>query len=254
MEQIWQQEKKEIHYDRDPKFNEPSDWYTDEPASIHRECQENSDYQGLDYQPEEIKKNRRLQGGDYNSEDGSESYDPEVKASEIDETETEDSYDRNDNNATFSGSFWQVLGILIVISLLIFLIYQIIKNKKTAIKEVKAPVFESNWELQQKTKTELEILLENSLESENYRECVRIYFNFILKDLIKKGWIKWKKEKTNYHYILEMKCRPNHVFFEECVRIYDLVWYGDYEINKNEFETIQPVLIHYCQLTSENAE
>jgi hypothetical protein len=45
-----------------------------------------------------------------------------------------------------------------------------------------------------------------------------------------------------------MKSRSNSHLFEECVRIYDLVWYGEYQLSKSDFEEIQPVLLSYYKL------
>lgn len=104
---------------------------------------------------------------------------------------------------------------------------------------------ENDWNPEVISKTELELRLEEAVEREDYRECVRIYFTFILKELIRKGWINWKKEKTNYHYVLEMHKRENAAHFNECVRIYDLVWYGDYNIDQDIFGLLQPSFENY---------
>jgi len=87
--------------------------------------------------------------------------------------------------------------------------------------------------------------LEEALSRDDFREGVRIYFTFILKELISKGWIQWKKDKTNHHYLLEVNGKPNSDIFRECVRIYDLVWYGEYEIDRKAYEMLQPTLLNY---------
>ena len=63
-----------------------------------------------------------------------------------------------------------------------------------------------------------------------------------MKELIQRKWIFWKKEKTNMHYIIEVQGRPVSREFEQIVSIYDLVWYGDYSIDSNSYQVIEPQL------------
>ena len=44
---------------------------------------------------------------------------------------------------------------------------------------------------------------------------------------------------------MEMAGKPNQLVFMECVRIYDLVWYGEYEIDQEIFEMLRPTLQDY---------
>ncbi len=89
-------------------------------------------------------------------------------------------------------------------------------------------------------KTELERLLEAALKDHNYREAVRIYYLFILKDLSEKKWITWEKEKTNMHYILEMKDKKEHGEFNTIVHYFEFIWYGKRNITQAQFQSIQP--------------
>ncbi len=249
---VWQREKKSIQYEKSEEYKGPSDWYASSPGAIDEpEVEEQStSYEGLDYQPEQIQRDRQVsrEGFDRGGGNGTEAYDPDVLSPEIDTPQIDPTDDSSDREPLFSDGFWKVLGILILFVLVIFLIYQLIKNAKPPVKGLKVQSIDKNWNPTIISKTELELLLESALEKEDYREGVRIYFNFILKELIKKGWIKWKQEKTNYSYILEMKSRSNSHLFEECVRIYDLVWYGEYQLSKSDFEEIQPVLLSYYKL------
>lgn len=249
---VWQREKKSIQYEKSEEYKGPSDWYASSPGAIDEpEVEEQStSYEGLDYQPEQIQRDRQVsrEGFDRGGGNGTEAYDPDVLSPEIDTPQIDPTDDSSDREPLFSDGFWKVLGILILFVLVIFLVYQLIKNAKPPVKGLKVQSIDKNWNPTIISKTELELLLESALEKEDYREGVRIYFNFILKELIKKGWIKWKQEKTNYSYILEMKSRSNSHLFEECVRIYDLVWYGEYQLSKSDFEEIQPVLLSYYKL------
>ncbi len=91
-------------------------------------------------------------------------------------------------------------------------------------------------------KSELELMLEKALANEDYRKAIRIYFIFIMKDLSQKGWIVWQKKKTNLLYLREMKGRPHFEEFKKVVSIYEVVWYGEREITKADYEAVEPML------------
>jgi len=92
--------------------------------------------------------------------------------------------------------------------------------------------------------TELQRLLKQALEKEDYRKATRIYYLFILKDLSAKQWIKWGKEKTNMHYLYEMQKQSLYKEFSKIVTYFEIVWYGKRHLNKQQFEIIQPSFIH----------
>ena len=79
------------------------------------------------------------------------------------------------------------------------------------------------------------------MANNNFREAIRIYFIFIIKDLSEKEWIRWEKKKTNFSYLIEMRNRPQHKPFNEAVSIYELVWYGNYKVNKEDFNALEPL-------------
>lgn len=143
-----------------------------------------------------------------------------------------------------SSSVWRTLLIILAVVAGVLLLFLFLRNKKPQETKIVVDV-QDEWNPEVVTKTELELKLEAAIEREDFRECVRIYFTFILKELIKKGWIRWKKEKTNHHYVMEMGGRDGSIWFMECVRIYDLVWYGEYEIDRDIFEMLQPTLLNY---------
>ena len=93
-------------------------------------------------------------------------------------------------------------------------------------------------------KSELELLLEKSLTEKNYREAIRIYFVFTIKSLVEKNYIIWEKEKTNFSYLNEMRDNTSFKEFENIVTIYEIIWYGEREISKEEFKRIEPFFLN----------
>ncbi len=252
--EVWQSEKDYLDYRKQEKYKGPDNWYGSYPASMKDESVTNplnGTGGGIQYIPQQIQRDRRdrYQGYDRGGGTGTVPFDPEVEQPEPLEAPDIDppDIDAPDIDApTISPGVWKFLMFLLIFVVLFIVAYLIIKNRKPTNRKLVVEV-ENDWNPEVITKTELELRLEEAMAKEDYRECVRIYFTFILKELIRKSWIKWKKEKTNYDYVLEMSRRPEAHRFNECVRVYDLVWYGEYHIDRDIFELLKPGLESYYQ-------
>lgn len=245
---VWKKEKDLFDYQKDKNYKGPLNWNTDSPSSIKKEAGE--DFEDFKYDPQEIRRNRERR--EYSYDDGNGLDEPEIERPIQEQESRQHEPIRVDDRPKvktplLSDSFLKTLGYIFLFVLVIFVIYSLIKNRDGFKKESSGDVVIKDMNPATISKTELELLLEKYISEENYRECIRVYFTFILKEIIKNGWIKWKKEKTNFDYILEMKSKPDAASFEECVRIYDLVWYGEYEITKEVYESLQPTLLSYYQ-------
>lgn len=245
MEDAWKKVKESIKYERSEDYQGPVDWNSVEPASMKKNDEsESEDYQGIDYEPEKIKENRKYGSQIIEYGEG----DPIVISPDIEEEEEQR---KNEHNKSYgpllSDNAWKTILIIFLIVVIVYGVFYFLKNriKNEPINPAQTNIEELN--LNTIKKSELELLLEKSLIDENYRACVRIYFNFILKELIKKGCIRWKKEKTNFDYIIEMKNQENHELFEECIRVYDLIWYGEYIITKENYEEVEPIFSNYLK-------
>lgn len=258
--ETWEQEKDYLEYKKGDKYKGPDDWYGSYPASM-QDDEISTTYgggsytppSGIQYSPQQIQRDRedRYQGYDRGGGTGTVPFDPEVQAPEppeIPDVEAPDIDlpDIDMDTPSISPTVWKFLLFLIIFIVLFIVAYLIIKNRQPSNKKVIVEV-ENDWNPAVISKTELELKLEDAMSREDYRECIRIYFTFILKELIRKSWIKWKKEKTNYHYVLEMHKQPGAMKFNECVRIYDLIWYGEYHIDQEIFEMLKPTLEEYYQ-------
>ena len=42
------------------------------------------------------------------------------------------------------------------------------------------------------------------------------------------------------YYLMEMRSKPQFNLFNETVSIYDIVWYGNYTITKNNYNEVEP--------------
>ena len=95
--------------------------------------------------------------------------------------------------------------------------------------------------------SELEINIKRAKESKDYRVATRLYFVWVIKELSDKGYINWKKRKTNYHYHLELADKSFSKDFEAGVKNYEFIWYGKYNILLDEFNVVEK---HFKELIS----
>jgi hypothetical protein len=78
-----------------------------------------------------------------------------------------------------------------------------------------------------------------ALESNDYRIAVRILFLRLLQRLHEAEWIVWKKNKTNQDFLNEVRGRENYVQFRDLTLAFEIVWYGDQKITKQQFDQLQ---------------
>lgn len=149
---------------------------------------------------------------------------------------------------SFNTGFWQTFLIIFAIVLLALLIYFIfVRNKDTDTVVKKALNDHEDWDPTEVEIDELTKKLNEAISNNDYRGCVRIYYTMILKELIEKQWIKWEKKKTNLHYLIEIGARKERGELEKSIRIFELVWYGDYKIEKREYDQIEPQMNRFYQ-------
>lgn len=247
--------KKEYKYVKSKKYNGPTD-VNAEPAPMKAVEGDGESYEEdyLEYSEEDIQKSRAERKKSIQKPDGEGtiSYDPKIeKPNSIEIPEEEPEADKS-VKPFISDTFWIIFLVILIVVILAFVIFKIAKNRKPTVK-ISSPVEMDEQNPARIPKTELELRLEKALLSEDYRECVRIYFTFILKELIRLRRIKWKKETTNYEYVLQMMGKTGYDQFHESVRMYDLVWYGEYQIGRGEYLLLEHHLkANYNALIAEN--
>lgn len=249
----WEELRKDNGFSQSETYQGPErDLYTD-PTTINENKQSSQGSANPNYKPyngvpltnRQIRKGRKTPNNP-NGPGGSGTIkeDPNIQPSE--DWDAPEIEPRKQDNLEINGpgkNFWLYLGLVILAIAAAFVIYQIIKNKQGGSDAI-IPFEPLSEDLNPATisKTELELRLEEAISKGDYKECVRIYFLFAMKELIERRWIFWKKEKTNMHYIIEMQGRPGAYEFEKIVNIYDVVWYGDYTIDQSTYTTLEKEL------------
>jgi hypothetical protein len=82
---------------------------------------------------------------------------------------------------------------------------------------------------------DIKILIAKALEDDNFRLAIRYHYLFILQQLESKNLIKWELQKTNRDYERELQDKMLKKHFKDITYLYDFVWYGDFNIDKDDF-------------------
>lgn len=203
------------------------------------ENDENSSYEYDEYDEYESYSNDNYY---YEDPDQSEKYQYYEKEKEP-KTSSQKKYDRNSGSISVGSgalSFMQILLIIIGIAILAVVVYFLFMRYQ---EDKDGAAVQTNFDdvaPSEIPKTELERRLEEALGRGDYREAVRIYFIFIIKDLSEKKWISWEKKKTNISYLIEMRSRPQYDLFNKSVSVFEVVWYGNYTIDQQSFKEVEP--------------
>jgi hypothetical protein len=91
--------------------------------------------------------------------------------------------------------------------------------------------------------TDLEEMLQQALDTKNFRIALRIHFLIIIKLLSATGKIKWSKDKTNWEYHAELRDRLTSDKFAQAIRIFENAWYGEHDFDELSYHRNRPVYI-----------
>lgn len=145
-------------------------------------------------------------------------------------------------------SFWDhpavqtILWIVIVLGFVAFLaIYLSNSNvgifrradkalqQESSIDEIPEDIFQIEYERE----------ISKAIQSSDYRLATRLLFLRLLKDLSKRGIIKYQQDKTNFDYILQLHGTQYYNDFFRLTRNYEYSWYGQFQVEKAEFDLIR---------------
>ncbi len=82
-------------------------------------------------------------------------------------------------------------------------------------------------------------LINQAVSNRNFRMAVRYHYLQSLQKLTSKGAIQFALDKTNYQYEKELSGKAYQKSFAALTHHYEYVWYGEFEIDENNFTAIQ---------------
>lgn len=123
-------------------------------------------------------------------------------------------------------------------SLIIYVLFQIINIKSVFSRKNKT--IKIDYDIEQENIHELDFnqLIQNAIKEKQYRLAIRLNYLFTLKKLSDKQYIQWSIEKTNMHYIIELKPAYQHQFIA-LSNVFDWIWYGEHELDEDDYISIE---------------
>ncbi len=89
--------------------------------------------------------------------------------------------------------------------------------------------------------------IEDALQVKDYRLAVRLLYLRCLKQLSDKNIINWKIDKTNQTYLNEIGDLDQRRLFALVTRQFEYVWYGDFPVDIESFQTISNIFQDFKQ-------
>lgn len=129
-----------------------------------------------------------------------------------------------------------LLGILIYLLIRFFL--KVNSNNLIAKNQQKGQVVFSEEEQIIKNE-DINALINEAVSQKNYRLAIRYYYLLSLKKLSESDTIEWQPQKTNEDYIKELNQSNHKLDFENITKIYDYVWYGEFNVDAFKFESLK---------------
>ncbi|MCB0658358.1 MAG: DUF4129 domain-containing protein [Saprospiraceae bacterium] len=114
-----------------------------------------------------------------------------------------------------------------------------IKDSPLVEPEVQLTTYSGPWFLRE---------IEVARNSGNTLQVIRMQFLYALWLLDQRRMIKWRKEKTNTNYALELSGHPElQDEFARQARFYEQVWYGEQQVADHSWQTQMSLGDHFIQ-------
>jgi hypothetical protein len=139
-----------------------------------------------------------------------------------------------------SGKFIGYLALGILIAFALFIIFKVLgvdlKIFSRKLKFLDVPYSEAEDNIHE---IDFNAEIERAIAAGNFRLAVRLFYLRILKQLSDAGQIQWQPEKTNQAYIAEIDELTKKQSFKRLTDQFEYVWYGEFVIDKQQFESIK---------------
>ncbi len=82
-------------------------------------------------------------------------------------------------------------------------------------------------------------LIEKAVSSGKYRLAVRYHFLYLLQQMSRQEIVSYDSAKTDEEYLQEIKDPSLKTHFKKVNRIYDFIWYGNFETGAEDYVKIK---------------
>lgn len=95
--------------------------------------------------------------------------------------------------------------------------------------------------------SDLERMLRDAIETGQFSLAVRLQYLLIIKELSRKNFIDWRREKTNRDYLNELAPTGLAPDFRKITGVFERIWYGEEAVDAARFEEIEPVFRQFFE-------
>lgn len=142
---------------------------------------------------------------------------------------------------------WIVLALLMIVAIIVYLRNNNIGLFSSSSKKITEPITHVDGMPENIFEMDYEKAISTALQNNNYRLATRFLFLRSLKTLSIKKIITYSADKTNFDYVFEVNGSPYYNNFVMLSRNYEYVWYGNFNLNDQQFKLIQDLFNQFQQ-------
>lgn len=142
--------------------------------------------------------------------------------------------------------FWVVIiggGLFLVMQLLRVRLRGLVNKKSDEAKVV----IEEALDVEDITEMELEDPIREAIDKGMFRKATRLLYLKALRELQERSLIQWRREKTNRQYLRELKRRDLKPLFQDITFIFEYIWYGEFQVDKDHFNSAYSAFLQFDQ-------
>lgn len=88
-----------------------------------------------------------------------------------------------------------------------------------------------------------------AVQNNNYRLAIRLQYLQLLKTLSDRNIIKYRPDKTNFDYLMQLRTTDHYNDFFTATRNYEYSWYGLFDITEEMYQKIEPTFSKFYKHT-----
>ena len=81
----------------------------------------------------------------------------------------------------------------------------------------------------------------------HFRYAIRLHFLWLLRSLSEHQWIDFRVDRTNADYLRQLQGKTHYEDFHRLSRIYEYVWYGNFEVGAAGYDSIAKDFVEVYQ-------
>lgn len=149
----------------------------------------------------------------------------------------------------FWKGFFQLAPYILLLALLGLLVWLAMKYSSDSSRDRKTQLSSPSADEVLIKSDNLKELAEEALRSQDFRLALRYRYLIVLQRLGERKFILWKSSKTNHDYQKELRDTPFLGSFTEVTRIYNVVWYGHFDVDLTAYRAFEKAFTKLDQLS-----